>query len=179
MLQHLPSDMLFVMTEYLSLHDYKKLYQSTNQFIQSSLKQKSIICSSVVDDDNDELLQWFNENEIKVELLRQHIITPNYGEETYLNGKYHSFDDKPSHVIHEKMIAWHKNGDLHRENGPAMIIPVYLYRSRNVGDYKSLFWYENGIHMKTAYELPSGEITSNIINYLYALYYRGMFEDID
>ena len=66
------------------------------------------------------------------------------------------------------MIAWHKNGDLHRENGPAMIVVLYC-GGRNVGDYKSLFWYENGIHMKTAYELPSGEITSNIINFLYNL----------
>lgn len=37
------------------------------------------------------------------------------------NGKLHSFNDKPSIIFNSGVRFWHKNGKLHRDNGPAKI----------------------------------------------------------
>lgn len=44
--------------------------------------------------------------------------------ETWLNGTYHSFDDKPSYISADGTVKiWHKEGNQHRENGPAVVYP--------------------------------------------------------
>lgn len=53
---------------------------------------------------------------------------------TRLNGKYHSYEDKPSLITINNEQYWHKNGSLHRDgNEPAII------------DSQGKFWYKNGL----------------------------------
>lgn len=41
---------------------------------------------------------------------------------TYLDGKYHSFDDKPSYLSPDGTKKWHKNGLLHRDGDKPAVI---------------------------------------------------------
>ena len=67
---------------------------------------------------------------------------------TYLNGKLHSFDDKPSRVSYDgKIKIWHKNGVIHRENDkPAVIKDIVQITSSGTEKHISIQdWYKNGV----------------------------------
>lgn len=64
---------------------------------------------------------------------------------TYFNGMLHSFNDIPSLCYKNGTKFWHKNGLLHRENGPALILG---------NGY--MVWYINGIKIGSPNEyIPS------------------------
>jgi hypothetical protein len=49
-------------------------------------------------------------------------ILDKYGSKcTYLNGKLHSYNDKPAIIYPNVYRAWYKEGRKHREDGPAII----------------------------------------------------------
>ncbi len=58
-------------------------------------------------------------------------------------GQHHSFYDEPS-IVHEDsgVSMWHKNGKLHRENGPASIRysrDYYYYEDHSITTLESLY----------------------------------------
>jgi len=56
--------------------------------------------------------------------------------QTFLKGKEHSFDDKPSRVSNDGWMRWKQNGVTHRDKGPA-------YVEKRVG-FMSAVWFHDG-----------------------------------
>lgn len=67
---------------------------------------------------------------------------------TYLDGKLHSFDDKPSRVSYDgKVKIWHKNGIIHRDGDKPAVIKDTVEITPS-GVEKHIFvkhWYKKGV----------------------------------
>jgi hypothetical protein len=65
---------------------------------------------------------------------------------TFLNGMYHSYDDKPSFVSYNNDKYWHFEGKYHRIDGPAV----------EFSDGSVEYWCNNKPTTKEALELLQG-----------------------
>lgn len=111
---------------YKSSNENKKIINELSSHVGFNINCKGIIFSS-------KLIKWFKTKNINLNLLREHINTPN-GEFWLMNGIYHRDDDLPAVILRDGKQTWYQNGKKHRENGlPAVIFPN-----------GSRFWYQNG-----------------------------------
>jgi hypothetical protein len=124
MFSFLPQDMLFEIISYLTPDEIKTLYLSLNEQSQNEMKHYTVICKMIIQDD---LVEWFQQNQIKVELYRE---CKMYVDQMYVdqfktfhltNGKVHSENDEPAVVFFNSKTQWwchmwYKMGKLHRDH---------------------------------------------------------------
>jgi hypothetical protein len=142
MLLHLPLDIYSVIVKYITPTEFQDMFVAcdNNNIIQDYLKQYCIVkCKTII---ANELVNWFEENNIKVQLLRE-CVKNVFGEKYYTNGKLHSENDEPAHIytlfaightFSLQVKVWYKNGLRHRDHGPAWV--------RSDGQFE---YYQNGI----------------------------------
>jgi hypothetical protein len=118
MLAFLPNDMLFEMIKYLTPHEFQQLYLSLQD---EMLKQCTIECTVVI---KDELVEWFECNNIKINLLDEIEKDGHRSTTYYRNGKIHRDNDLPAYISKDcRVQVWYQNGNIHRnDNKPAHII---------------------------------------------------------
>jgi hypothetical protein len=79
-----------------------------------------IKCTTIV---SNEIIEWFKEKNIQLDLFKQHIIYSDSEHEEWLqNGELHRDDDLPAIILNDRR-EWYQFGELHRDNDqPAMIL---------------------------------------------------------
>ena len=137
MLTSLPYDMLFVMIPYLTPHEFQQLYLTLQD---EMLKQCVIQCTTVLDVLDNELVEWFQCNHIKI-IVQEHIVESLASTSWFRNGKLHRDYDLPAYIsTNKKVQCWYQNGKLHRINDkPASIV---FYENF---EYVHMKWFENGV----------------------------------
>ncbi len=131
MLFHLPLDIYSIIVKCLTPDEFQQLYiVCDDNIIQTYLKQHCVIvCKTII---ADELVKWFEQNNIKLELLREYVKTYETNDWTenlmvekyYTNGQLHSENDEPAVIGQNKnrwIKTWFKHGLLHRDHGPAFV----------------------------------------------------------
>lgn len=134
MLSFLPHDMLNETLCYLTATEFKTLYLSVDHCTQNELKKCTIKCKIIISDD---LVKWFEDQNIKFELKKTILTDSLYSVKTLLNGKIHSFEDKPAYIKKYDSLEckmWYKNGLLHRDNNLPAVVDFF-------GENR---WYING-----------------------------------
>ena len=146
---NLPFDMMIETANYLNADEFYTLYLSVVEKIQNELKKCTIICKTVI---SDNVVEWFDQNKIKLQLWKEHVTTLSGNLECYkTNGKYHSENDQPSYILDffmngKKTCYWYKMDILHRDND----LPAKIFSDG------SCEWYVNGKRIKQ--RLINGEI---------------------
>ena len=133
MLSSLPYDLLNRVMIFVEPKEIKVLYECSKDLIKEMMEETNFIveCKAIIPDEERE---WFETNNIKVNLLKEYIVD-NSGNQYWLtNGYRHSDNDLPAAIYSNGDQLWYKNGVLHRDND----LPASIY-----SDGKKR-WYKNG-----------------------------------
>ena len=134
MLSSLPYDLLNRVMNFVEPKEIKVLYECSKDLIREMMEETNFIveCKAIIPDEERE---WFETNNIKVNLLKEYIVDY-HGTRCWLtNGYRHSDNDLPAAIYSNGDQLWYKNGVVHRDND----LPASIYSD---GSKK---WYQNGL----------------------------------
>jgi len=122
-LEQLPDELLVHILRLLEAQDIFSFYIMTSKEMRKRVDimfqlPSFEVKSRIILDEN--IFQFFNVKSVKMDLLEKRVQYSPHSWHTYRNDKLHSLNNEPAKV-HSGYEAYYENGELHREDEPAII----------------------------------------------------------
>ena len=157
MLASLPYDLLNRVMIFVEPKEIKVLYECSKDLIKEMMEETKFIveCKVII---SDEQVEWFESNNIKVNLLEEYKVDNRGNQYWYKNGRKHRDDDLPAEISVGNQY-WFKNGKLYRDNDLPTAIHLngdrFWHKNNNLHRDNDLpavilsngtqYWFKNGV----------------------------------
>lgn len=120
-----------ISTKDIIIHDFNGIREKIYNQYNFEINYNDSISEFLYKSDNLYTLEWWHNNKCYRPNGKPCIITPESIEWHNIDGLLHSSNDNPSRIIFDSygniiFKEWHKNGELHRINGPAVISQSFI-----------------------------------------------------
>lgn len=132
-------DVQITILSYLEPNDIRILYSSCQQMLSELSNHKGFVvhCKNIV---KQEIIDWFHEKNIKLQLFEKYVLSPNGDYCYFLNGQLHRENDLPALKIGLKFF-WYQHDQLHRDNDQPACIE---FDDENKTQIKLQCWCQHG-----------------------------------